>query len=103
MRGGRVSKQNDNRSLTRGTFSGMSKDTGSAAAWGAGVFTAARGTLEVTGAITNTGTLALTIAGASDKLLLDAASAASTATFSGSTGTLELGTSGTLTDRKSVV
>ena len=60
--------------------------------------TATGGTLEVTGAITNSGTLALAIGGgASDKLLLDAASAASSATFSGSSGTLEIGASGSLT------
>src|SRR5438477_594061 len=59
--------------------------------------TASGGTLEIASAISNSGTLALTIgSGASDKLLLDAGSAATSLTFSGSTGTLELNGSGTL-------
>ena len=48
----------------------------------------------MTGAITNGNTLALTVTGASDKLLLDAASAATSLSFNGSTGTLELNTNG---------
>lgn len=62
---------------------------------GAGTITASGGTLEVNGIIT--GTLALTVGSTgTDKLLLDAASAASSLTF-GTAGTLELNTAGTLT------
>jgi hypothetical protein len=59
--------------------------------------TATGGTLEVTGAITDSGAaLVLTISGATDHLLLDAASAAHTVTF-GSSGTLELNLGAALT------
>ena len=56
------------------------------------------GTLEVTGAITNGvgGTLLLSIDNGST-LLLDAATTATTATFLGETGILEVGTGGSLT------
>jgi large repetitive protein len=84
--------------ISTGTISGQGKFASTLTASGAASVTANGGTLEVTGAITNTGTLALTVgSGASDKLLLDAASAATSVTFSGTTGTLELNTAGTLT------
>ena len=59
--------------------------------------TATGGTLEVTGAVTGINTLAIG-SGATDKLLLDGASSTATAvTFSGSTGTIEINTAGSLT------
>ena len=62
---------------------------------GSGTVTASGGTLKMTSGVSGP---ALTIgSGASDKLLLDAASAATSATFSGSTGTLEINTAGSLT------
>jgi hypothetical protein len=66
---------------------------------GTGTITASGGTLELKSTLTlGTGALALTVGGgASDRLLLDAASTATSLGFSGSTGTLELNTSGTLT------
>src|SRR5205814_4142483 len=84
-------------SLSTGTITGLGKVTGAISASGAAHITASGGTLEIASAISNSGTLALTIgSGASDKLLLDAGSAATSLTFSGSTGTLELNSSGTL-------
>ena len=61
--------------------------------------TASGGQLEITSTVTNTSSnLAITIGSAiGDKLLLDAASAAKSLTFSGSAQTLELNTAGTLT------
>ena len=83
--------------ISSGTITGVGKVAAQVTASGAAHITANGGTLEVTGSITNSGgTLVLTITGAGDKLLLDAASAAKTVTF-GSSGTLELNTSGTLT------
>src|SRR5207253_1756818 len=64
---------------------------------GAAHITANGGTLTIGCAVTNTGTLALTVTGASDRLKLNAASAASSLSFNRSSGTLELNTSGTLT------
>src|SRR5437762_3359765 len=85
-------------SLSTGTISGLGKVTGAITATGAAHITAAGGTLEIASAITNSGSLALTVgSGASDKLLLDAGSAATSLNFSGSTGTLELNSSSTLT------
>jgi len=55
--------------------------------------TATGGTLEVTGVVTGVNTLAIG-GGASDKLLLDGASSATSVTFAGSTGTLEINTAG---------
>ena len=70
----------------------------SASASNNAVLTATGGTLEITGAIANSGSLALAIgAGATDRLLLDAADNALSATFLGSTGTLEVNTAGALT------
>src|SRR5439155_703185 len=83
--------------LGTGTITGLGKVAAAVTATGAGHITANGGTLEVTGAITNSGSaLVLAITGASDKLLLDASSAAKTLTF-GSSGTLELNTNGALT------
>jgi hypothetical protein len=85
-------------SLSTGTITGLGKVTGAITATGAATITASGGTLEIASAIGNSGSLALTVgSGASDKLLLDAGSAATSLSFSGSTGTLELNTSGTLT------
>ena len=85
-------------SLTSGTITGAGKVVSAISATGAASITASGGTLEVTGAITDIGNaLALTITGASDKLLLDAASVAKSGSFNGSTGTLEIGASGSLT------
>jgi hypothetical protein len=58
--------------------------------------TATGGTLEVTGAVTGISTLAIG-SGATDRLLLDAANSATSLTFAGSTGTLELNSNSTLT------
>jgi hypothetical protein len=63
---------------------------------GAGAVGASNGTLELNGTVTNLGTLQVG-GGSTDKLLLDGISSATTATFLGSTGTLELNTSGSLT------
>ncbi|TMJ55816.1 MAG: hypothetical protein E6G81_14470 [Alphaproteobacteria bacterium] len=83
--------------ITTGTITGAGKITGPIFATGAAHITANGGMLEIAGAITDIGgALVMTIAGAGDKLLLDAASAAHTVTFS-SSGTLELNTAGTLT------
>src|SRR6202040_1376811 len=85
-------------SLSTGTITGLGKVTGAITATGAAAIIASGGALEIASAITNSGSLALTVgSGASDKLLLDAGSAATSLGFSGSTGTLELNTSGTLT------
>jgi hypothetical protein len=85
--------------ITLSSTGGISGDGAVAAAItnsSAGFITATGGTLEVTGAITDSGAaLALSISGATDTLLLDAASAAHTVTF-GSGGTLELKLGATL-------
>src|SRR4029077_4789245 len=83
--------------ISTGTVSGQGVFNSTLTASGAASVTASGGTLEMVGAISG-GSPALTVgSGASDKLLLDAADAATSATFSGSTGTLELNTLGTLT------
>src|SRR5262249_28554187 len=72
---------------------------GPAIAGGTGTISAAGGTLEVTSSVVRGGaqTLALTVGrAATDKLLLDAPSNVNSLTFSGSTGTLEINTSGSL-------
>src|SRR5205814_1602482 len=85
-------------SLSTGTVTGVGKVTGAITATGAAHITATGGTLEIASSIANSGSLALTVgSGASDKLLLHAAIPISSLTFSGSTDTLELNTSGTLT------
>src|SRR5438105_5348411 len=85
-------------SLSTGTITGLGKVTGAITATGAAHITASGGTWEIASAISTSGSLALTVgSGASDKLLLDAGSAATSLSFSGSTGTLELNTNGTLT------
>jgi hypothetical protein len=85
-------------SLSTGTITGRGTVTGAITASGAAHITASGGTLEIASGITNSGTLALTVgSGASDRLKLDAASTATSLAFSGSTGTLELNSSGTLT------
>ena len=84
--------------ITSGTISGQGVFNAALTASGAASITATGGTLEMQQAVTNGGSLALTVgSGASDKLLLDAASTATSLTFAGSTGTLELNTSGSLT------
>ena len=62
---------------------GLGKVAAAVAASGAATIAANGGTLEITGAVTNGGNaLALTIgSGATDKLLLDASSNATSATF----------------------
>src|SRR4029077_252478 len=83
--------------ISTGTVSGQGVFNSTLTASGAASVTASGGTLEMVGAISG-GSPALTVgSGASDKLLLDAADAATSATFSGSTGTLELNTAGSLT------
>src|SRR5205814_1554788 len=85
-------------SLSTGTISGLGKVSGAIDASRAGHNTGTGGTPENASANANSGAFALTIgSGASDKLLLDAGSAATSLNFSGSTGTLELNSSGTLT------
>jgi hypothetical protein len=80
------------------TGNGVVSSTIAATATSTATITASGGTLEIQQAITNSGALKLAVSsGASDTLLLDAASAATSLTFSGSTGTLELNTSGALT------
>ena len=61
-----------------------------------GTITASGGTLEVTGTVAGA-TLLRIGSGASDRLKLDGVSIATTVSFLGSTGTLELNTGGTLT------
>lgn len=67
--------------ISTGTITGRGKVAAAVSATGAATIAASGGTLEITGAITNTGgALILTIgAGLSDKLLLDAASSATAA------------------------
>ncbi len=85
-------------SLTTGNITGRGKVAAAVTPSGPAHVTASGGTLEMNGTITNNGSLALTVGSdASDKLLLDAASAATSLTFSGATGTLEVNTSGVLT------
>jgi Hint domain-containing protein/uncharacterized protein DUF4347 len=63
-----------------------------------GTITASGGTLDLSGNVTNSGSLRLsTGAGATDRLKLDGTASATSMTFGGSTGTLELGTAGALT------
>src|SRR5207248_2750475 len=88
---------NNGMSLTSGTITGRGTVTGAISASGAAHITANGGTLTIVNGIYNTGTLALSVTGASDRLVLDGASAASSLSFNGSSGTLELNTSGTLT------
>src|SRR5437762_936813 len=60
--------------------------------------TASGGTLDLSGNITNNASLKLaTGAGSTDRLKLDGTDSATSMTFGGSAGTLELGTAGTLT------
>jgi hypothetical protein len=85
-------------SISTGTITGAGKITGAVTATGAASITAtSSGTLEFVNSITDSGNaIAITIAnGASNKLLLDATSAANSVTF-GAAGTLELNTSGVL-------
>jgi large repetitive protein len=80
-----------------GSISGSGAIAANVAKGGTGTtnsITASGGTLEITGAVGALGAAMDSLvvgSGASDKLLLDAASYATAATFSGSTGTLELG------------
>ena len=59
--------------------------------------TASGGRLELQSGVTNEGVLALLVTGAGDTLLLDAATAATSLSFNGSSGTLEIGSAGNLT------
>ena len=84
-------------SVSAGTITGLGTVTGAITASGGAHITANGGNLTIASAIADSGNaLILTIAGATDNLTLNAASAAHTVTFS-STGTLELNTAGTLT------
>jgi hypothetical protein len=86
-------------SLSTGTITGLGIVTGAINATGAAHITANGGTLEIASNVSKTGagSVALTVgSGASDRLKLDGTSTATSLTFSGSTGTLELNTSGTL-------
>src|SRR5262249_4525435 len=80
-----------------GTITGAGTIASTVSASGVAAIAASGGTLEVTGAIGDSGSLALIVTGAGDKLLLDASSAAASLTFNGSTGTLELAGWGPLT------
>src|ERR1700694_4792858 len=85
-------------SLTTGTITGLGKVVANIAASGAAFITAAGGTLEINGTISDgADALVLTITGATDTLLLDGVSAADDVSFNGSTGTLELNSAATLT------
>jgi hypothetical protein len=82
--------------LGTGAITGLGTVTAAVTATGAANITANGGTLHVTGAVIDGGgALVLAVTGASDRLLLDAGSAAHTVNLNG--GTLELGTTGTLT------
>src|SRR5262249_21005853 len=95
--GGAVLTDSSGISLSGGTITGAGTIASTVSASGVAAIAASGGTLEVTGAIGDSGSLALIATGAGDKLLLDASSAAASLTFNGSTGTLELAGSGTLT------
>jgi large repetitive protein len=88
---------------SNGALSGFGKVAANVSRGGTGTgssITASGGKLEITGSV---GTAAAPLgslvvgAGAADRLLLDGASFARAASFSGSTGTLEIGASGALT------
>ena len=84
--------------ISTGTITGLGTVTGGITASGAADITASGGTLEIANYINNNGTLALTVgSGATDRLKLDDHSAATSLTFLGGTGTLELNTAVTLT------
>src|SRR6185312_14275290 len=87
-------------SLSTGTITGQGHvvAAGGIDASGAAHITAAGGTLEINGAVTDSGgALALLVSGDADDLLLDGASAAKSLDFNGHKGTLELNSSGSLT------